>query len=62
MKLREILSILLAIILLPACQKPPDEPATDPPDPEETFTVDFDLEQIIERGKIRVIIENNSTG
>jgi len=62
MKLREILFILLAIILLPACQKTPDEPATDPPDPEETFTVDFDLDQIIERGKIRVIIENNSTG
>ena len=59
---RASLILIVIVCLIGACRKTLNEPNSDKSDLPEIQVIDFNLDKILERGKIIAIIENNSTG
>lgn len=59
---RMSLILIVYACLIGACRKNPNELQTDKSNLPEINNIDFNLDEILERGKIIAIIENNSTG
>lgn len=59
---RMSLILIVYACLIGACRKNPNELQTDKSNLPEINDIDFNLDEILERGKIIAIIENNSTG